>query len=93
MLPPVSPPTRARIDVKADYAGDLPRALAHATALPAATAKTVDLGEGVYSLSSGIVVPVNTTITGAGPDATRLVFSIRPPSAPKDCGAPVQADF
>lgn len=93
VLPVIAPPTPTQIDVKRDYAGDLRRALAYAGTLPAATAKIVELGEGVYSLSNGIAVPANTTVVGAGATATQLVFEIEAVAPPPRCGAAEPADF
>jgi hypothetical protein len=73
---PTSPPTMVHVD--ADFNGSIQNALAHATSLPTAAKKVVVLsgGKRVYTLDTGIQIPPNTTLVGAGADESTIEFSV-----------------
>jgi hypothetical protein len=94
ILSMAAPPAAVRIDVKADFGGDIDKALAHAASLPPTTPKEVALGAGTYALSAAITVPPNTTVRGAGALDTTLVFTaIQGSGAHSTCGALAAVDF
>lgn len=65
------------------------KALAHASSLPSSEVKVVSMGAAVYKLSTGLILPPNTTLTGVGSKSI-LEFSIQPPKpAGGNCSAPV----
>lgn len=92
LAPPASPaPPPLTLDVDAQFNGSLVAALDHATTLPDVRRKRVVLGSSVYNLTTGLVVPPNTTLVGDTTASSRLEFSVT--TGPKTCEAPVAADF
>jgi len=93
VLPPPSAPALppVMLNVQAEFAGDLLKALAHAAAVPAAQHKTVVLGTASYYLRTGIMVPPNTTVVGTGATGTSLSFSVQ--VGTKSCSALAPVDF
>lgn len=81
VLAQVQPPPATTIDVTKDFAGDLMKAVAHIATLPMSTPKIVTLGRTTYKLNSGLIIPVNTTIIGAGSASSAIEFAIQAPTA------------
>lgn len=78
----------AVLDVTKDFAGDLRRAITHATALPATQRKMVVLDGATYKLQAGLLLPPNTTLVGDGAGLTHLQFTVRQPKPSLGtCGA------